>query len=186
MLCVQPKNPLQKTKNQSELVRTLGCKWQKPTSAAFSPVETILADLTEKPKEWSQIPMQLDLGVPQGALFLLPLIELSLVSFLQSFSLRAAPSSYYNFSSQSQKKWGPSLSPQIHISIHMEGIALTLLWSSAHSRTVALARRIRCSHWPDTAVCLCCCWRWLWWSHSSATVNFPQEREVLLLERDSG
>lgn len=68
-------------------IRTLGYKWQKLNLTALSPMGTSLAHLTGKSKEWSQISMQLDIEDHQD----LALLQLSLASFSQTFSLGAAP-----------------------------------------------------------------------------------------------
>lgn len=53
---------------QSELVRTLGWKWQKPTLAAVSQVENLLAHLTEKFKSTSRSPCSWTMGSTKAEL----------------------------------------------------------------------------------------------------------------------
>ena len=53
---------------QPELVRTLGWKWQKPTLAAVSQAEDLLARLTEKSKSRSRSPGSWTRGSPKAEL----------------------------------------------------------------------------------------------------------------------
>lgn len=169
---------------QAELVRTLGCKWQKPTLTAFSPTENLLAHLTEKSKERIQIPMQPDLGVHQGwALLLLAVFDLSLAYFSQSFSLRAAPSPFYNFSSQSQKKKDLFSIPESIYQVAWRALNWLCCGHLPIPEPTAGARGVGCSHWPGVVICLPCSWRWLCWSRPTTTMSFSQEREVLYLEK---
>lgn len=126
------------------------------------------------------MPRQLDQGAPQGwAHLLLAMLEFSLVSFSQSFSLRAAPSPYYNFSSQIQQNRGhPSLLESMY-QVSWRGLNWLYCGHLPIPEPITVARGLGGSSWAATPlrICLPCSWRcWCWSRPTTTWVSHRKER----------